>query len=346
MLELIDQVLRRANIGEATALCTVVRTRGSTPQGAGAAMLVLTDGVTIGTLGGGCVEAEVRQRALNLMQERQSRLLSFRLDHDYGWDDGLVCGGIMDIAVQVIDSPESARSLEVARDRLAANQAVKLSIGVADEQGQLANFELEVPRTPSLVLAGAGHVAKALAEVAQRIGFAVTVIDDRADCLTAERFPGATCVLGPIEQKLTEARIDEQTYVVIVTRGHRNDGRALGAVINSSARYVGLIGSKRKVRTILDDLFKQGVSRERLLAVHSPIGLEIGAVTPQEIAISIAAELIAIYRGRGDQAATPMKMPQEELQRWLDREKLGGEGNRHEGSRQKRPRGHEGKGEQ
>jgi xanthine dehydrogenase accessory factor len=323
VLELLDQIIRRAPTGEPTALCTVVRTRGSTPQGAGAAMLVLRDGKTIGTLGGGCVEAEVRQQALQLMTDRQSRLLSFRLDHDYGWDDGLVCGGIMDIAVQVIDSAEAAQPLAAAHKKLASNQAATLPINVVDESGKPAAFQLEVPRTPSLIIAGAGHVGQALAETARRIGFAVTVIDDRPDCLTPDRFPGVTCLEGEIETQLAACRIDEQTYIVIVTRGHRHDGRALAAVINSPARYIGLIGSKRKVRTILEDLNKAGVPRERLLAVHAPIGLELGAVTPAEIAISIAAELIATLHGQADRPATPMKMSPKELETWLDRDNLG-----------------------
>lgn len=323
MLELLDQIIRRAPTGEPTALCTVVRTRGSTPQGAGAAMLVLRDGKTIGTLGGGCVEAEVRQQALQLMTDHRSRLLTFRLDHDYGWDDGLVCGGIMDIAVQVIDSAEAAKPLEAVHQKLVSNQSATVPINVLDESGQPAAFQLEVPRTPSLIIAGAGHVGQALADTARRIGFAVTVIDDRPDCLTPDRFPGVTCLEGEIESTLAASRIDEQTFIVIVTRGHRHDGRALAAVINSRARYIGLIGSKRKVRTILDDLHKAGVKRERLLAVHAPIGLELGAITPAEIAISIAAELIATHRGHANRPAAPMKMSPKELETWLDREKLG-----------------------
>jgi xanthine dehydrogenase accessory factor len=322
MLEILDQIVARSNRNEPSVLCTVVRTRGSTPQGAGAAMLVLADGKTIGTLGGGCVEAEVRRRALELIGQRQCRLLTFRLDHDYGWDDGLVCGGIMDVAVQVIDAPAAAASLILVRDRLGANQPVVLAIDAVDEKGQPAHFDLEIARIPSLIIAGGGHVGQALAALASRISFFVTVIDDRPDVLTTERFPGVKSVLGEIERELSSIRIDEQTYVVIVTRGHRHDASALAAVINSPARYIGLIGSKRKVRTILDDLSRQGVPREKLLAVRSPIGLEIGAITPAEIAVSIAAELIAVHHGAGDQPAHPMKMPSEELNRWLDREHL------------------------
>src|SRR4029453_12695411 len=108
VLELLDEILRRVGAGESLAVCTVVRTRGSTPQKTGAVMLVARDGQTLGTIGGGCVEAEVRTRALQQLDHGTSALLSFKLDHDLGWDDGLVCGGVMDVAIQVIDSPGSA----------------------------------------------------------------------------------------------------------------------------------------------------------------------------------------------------------------------------------------------
>lgn len=319
VIHVLTQTVRRARTGETVALCTVVRTRGSTPQEKGAAMLVLRDGNTLGTLGGGCVEAEVRMRAQKLMNENQSRVLTFKLDHDYGWDDGLVCGGIMDIAIQIIGSAESAAFISGVLETLNANQSAKLSIAVLDEESKPANFEIEIPPTPRLIIAGAGHVGRALAGIAERMEFEITVIDDRPDCATSERFPAAECIVGDIEQELSRQHIDERTFVVIVTRGHKHDGRALAAVIGSKAAYIGLIGSKRKIRTILDDLHQQGASREQLDRVHAPIGLEIGAVTPSEIAVSIAAEMIAVRRGHSG-AATPMKIPAEQLDRWLDRE--------------------------
>jgi xanthine dehydrogenase accessory factor len=128
--------------------------------------------------------------------------------------------------------------------------------------------------------------------------FDVTVIDDRPDYASADRFPaGVTCRVGEIDHELAQAKIGPSTYAVIVTRGHRNDGRALAAVIHSRAKYIGLIGSKRKVLAIFEDLLSRGVSREVLAKVHAPIGLDVGAVTPGEIAVSIAAELIAVRRG-------------------------------------------------
>jgi xanthine dehydrogenase accessory factor len=169
-----------------------------------------------------------------------------------------------------------------------------------------------------LIIAGAGHVGRALGKIAGDVGFQLTVIDDRADYACGQWFPGAKCVVGEIDLELSRCEIDARTYIVIVTRGHKNDGRALAAVVRSPAAYIGLIGSKRKVHTILTDLHAHGVSIEQLARVHAPIGLEISAVTPAEIAVSIAAELIAIRRGRGDVPATPMKATEAQLRRWVE----------------------------
>jgi xanthine dehydrogenase accessory factor len=295
----------------------IVRTRGSTPQDRGAAMLVLQDGNTLGTLGGGCVEAEVRVRAQRLMGESHSRLLTFRLDHDYGWDDGLVCGGVMDVAVQIINSPQSLVGLEEILQAVGAGREATLVMEVLDEQMQPARFELPVLPAPKLVIAGAGHVGQALAEMAGRAGFQITVIDDRPDYAEAARFPDARCIVGDIEQELSRLAIDRFTFVVIVTRGHKHDAQALGAVIDSPACYVGLIGSKRKIHDIFESLHSQGVLPEKLANVHAPIGLEIGAVTPAEIAVSILAEMIAVRRGCTDSSAAPMKVPSAQLKSWL-----------------------------
>jgi xanthine dehydrogenase accessory factor len=319
VIDLLSQIIRRTELGEVVALCTVVRTRGSTPQDKGAAMLVLRDGNSIGTLGGGCVEAEVRTRAQRLMTENQSRLLSFRLDQDFGWDDGLVCGGTMEVAIQVFATAESAVPIQRLLLEVAANRPVSLSIDVADESNLSARFEIEIPPTPTLLIAGAGHVGRALAIVAGQIDFKVAVVDDRADCLSPANFPGARCILGDIETELSRFNINPWTYIVIVTRGHRHDAQALAAVIRSPAAYVGLIGSKRKIHKIFNELREQRVSREQLATVHAPIGLEIAAVTPAEIAVSIAAELIAVRRGRRNVPAQPMKVPLDKLDRWLQK---------------------------
>ena len=313
MLDLLHELLRRVDAGEAVGACVVAHTRGSTPQKAGALMLVLADGRTLGTLGGGCVEAEVRTRALRLMLAGESRLMTFKLDDDYGWDDGLVCGGTMRIAVETVTSPERWRGVAEA---LAAGQAATLQMTVPGEGGEAVAVAHEVAPAPRLVIAGAGHVGGALAALAKGLEFDLTVIDDRPDYLSAERFPGATLVGGDIERELRRLPLGPHSYVVIVTRGHRHDAAALAAVVSSPAKYVGLIGSKRKLATILQRLRDGGVPREDLARVHSPVGLDIGAVTPAEIAVSIAAELVAVRRGVVDPGG-PMRLGGAQLERVL-----------------------------
>jgi xanthine dehydrogenase accessory factor len=321
MIELLTQVMDRARAGEDVALCAIVGTHGSTPQRKGAVMLVLRDGKTLGTLGGGCVEAEVRVRAGRLMEEKKDALLTFRLDQDYGWDDGLVCGGSMDVAVQVM-GPEKVRLMEGLIGELKSNRTARLVLEVTAESDAAARYEIEIEPPPRLIIAGAGHVGRALGRFASELGFGLTVIDDRVDYASEEWFPGAKCIVGEIDEELSRCEIDRRTYIVIVTRGHKNDGRALAAIVRSSARYIGLIGSKRKIHAILTELHTQGVPIEQLARVHAPIGLEIGAVTPAEIAVSIAGELIAIRRGRGDVPATPMKATEGQLRRWFTARRL------------------------
>jgi xanthine dehydrogenase accessory factor len=301
VLNLLQQIITRADAGEALAICTLVRTRGSTPQEPGAIMLVLPDGQTHGTIGGGCVEAEVRSRALKLLlgaaptPDPPTHLLAFQLDHDLGWDDGLICGGNMDVAVQLITQRHHADPFRRASEDLAAGRPAQITLTALDQQNQPTHFTRTLEPSPTLIIAGAGHVGSALAAIAHLTDFDVTVIDDRPDFASAARFPGARCLTGPIDQTLASCRIDDRTYIVIVTRGHRNDGRALAAVVNSPAKYIGLIGSRRKVLALFEDL-KSGVPRQALERIQAPIGLDIGAVTPAEIAISIFAQLIATRR--------------------------------------------------
>src|SRR4051794_35339030 len=183
MQPLLDEICKRCENNERVALCTVVGSRGSTPQEKGAKMLVLADGATLGTLGGGCVEAEVRKQAITLLSNNESKLLDFHLDHDYGWDDGLICGGIMDIFVQVIDR-ERIGQFRAIRDALSSSRGTQFRI-----QYKLAGVEKEYVEElgppPTLVIAGAGHVGQALGSLATSLDFSVTVIDDRADYASA-----------------------------------------------------------------------------------------------------------------------------------------------------------------
>lgn len=292
---LIATLVRRLQAGERVALCGVVRTRGSTPQAPGALMLLDERMKTVGTLGGGCVEAEVCRRAFELLQRGDAELLSFQLNHDYGWDDGLICGGGMDVAVMPLDRGQLATYQRILGD-VEAGRPARVPLRVQHENAW-CEYSLLVEAEPKLVIAGAGHVGAQLARLCVELEFDVTVIDDRGDFANAERLPAPIKpIVGDIEQTLRRHPIDRDTYVVIVTRGHNHDEQALAAVIGSDAKYLGMIGSRRKIRLIFDDLVAAGVDPRLLERVHAPIGLPINSVTVPEIAVSIAAQLIAVRR--------------------------------------------------
>ncbi|MGC8783993.1 MAG: XdhC family protein [Armatimonadota bacterium] len=325
------------------AHCVLVRKSGSAPQNPGARLLVQRDGVMHGTIGGGCVEMEVRRLALNALRNGKAQLHVFRMDDDYGYDDGLICGGRVWVFIQ----PEPKRwlaSLQAAQRMREEGksgawvlvtkgqehlgnafcvspenitpeppegwqEALKEVSGKALEQDKTLYTSLcegtevyvePVQPQPTLVLVGAGHIAHALAPMASAAGFDVLVIDDRQSFANSERFPTASrCIVGDIAQSLQELPTDSRTYIVIVTRGHRHDADALRVALHKPTAYVGMIGSKRKITVIYRDLLQRGeATLEQLADVHAPLGLDIGAETVGEIAVSILAELVAVRRGK------------------------------------------------
>jgi xanthine dehydrogenase accessory factor len=298
LIPVLEGLVSEIDAGRPAALCAVVRTRGSTPQTAGAAMLLRGDFRTVGTLGGGCVEAEVRRRAFELLHGGQSALMDFLLNHDYGWDDGLICGGRMYIAVSPFMPGADIEPVRSALDLARARKPASFPIAVEHESQRL-EYRLHLEVAPTLLIAGAGHVGQALARVAVDLDFHVVVIDDRSDCVSRQRFgERVELIVDSIPKALKAHPIDESCFVVIVTRGHQNDHQALDAVIRRPAGYIGLIGSRRKSKMILKDIRDSGVSQELLERVHTPIGLPIGAITVPEIAVSIAAELVQVRRQR------------------------------------------------
>ncbi len=279
--------------GRRAVACLVVKARGSTPQSAGALMLVDEDLNTFGTIGGGCVEAEVRRRAHELLMARASGVLKFKLDHDYGWDDGLICGGTIEMAIAPLPA---AHVMALVLDDVRCRRASSLDFEVRADDGLTARFTLDLPPRDRLYIAGSGHVGQALARLAIPLEFETMIFDDREDLL--HRFAPTGCLKVAVEitEQLRAAPIDDRTFVVIVTRGHKHDEQALHAVTNRGAKYVGMIGSRRKIKLIFDDLKAMGVSPRALADVHAPIGLDIGSVSVEEIALSIAAELVQVRR--------------------------------------------------
>ena len=285
------------------------------------------------------MEAEVKRRALEILNGGQTELLTFQLDSDYGWDDGLICGGRMKMLVDPLRPGDNLEYYQQLAHQLlngaGCTEVVLLDAELPgsaagdrfllDHNGEvLASRGLSVQLPPSareqvrsleqrprpyvtggisylpylprcrLVIVGAGHVGQKVAELAQAVDFDVWVIDDRAEYCRAERFPHAQkLIVGPMDAVLPDLQIDRDTYAIIVTRGHNHDEEALFHLARTPARYLGLIGSHRKIKLIFKDLLEQGIPADVLKGVYAPLGLEIGSQTVAEIAISIVAELIA-----------------------------------------------------
>jgi xanthine dehydrogenase accessory factor len=254
-MDIYEEIVKLRQEGRRGAVATIVNVRGSIPSFKTAKMLVRDDGSIVGTIGGGCVEADVWQAAREVMEAEKPRTLSFNLNQDPKYDTGLVCGGTLDIFVEPVLPPAL------------------------------------------LYLFGAGHVAVSLYKAAKSAGFDVIVVDDRDAYANRERFPEARELYAEdFEQAMGRLAPNESSYIVIVTRGHRDDMRVLRWAVKTPARYVGMIGSKRKTIAIFKELQKEGLEAELFERVHAPVGLDIGAITPEEIAVAITAELIAVRR--------------------------------------------------
>ena len=304
--------------GASGALATVARVRGSTPVPAGTKMLVGAEGRLIGSVGGGCVEAEVIGAALEVQRRRAPTLLTHHLNADLAGDLGLSCGGTVDIFVEplvaddsyvrVLDSAAAAASglVRTATD-WDRGQPIKTfepltgsarsgAVATLTRDGRFVEERL-LP-APRVLIFGAGHVGAAIARAAATAGFRVVVIDDRAEYADRSRFGGEIDVLAAdVADALVRYPLSAADAVVIATRGHRNDALILERVALSAAGYVGLLGSKRKKIVVTKGLSAAGVPASSLRRVRVPVGLAIGAVTPEEIAISVVAELIAWRRG-------------------------------------------------
>ena len=257
--DIFEEIVRLRAEGVPAALATIVGTRGSTPGRATMRLLVLADGTFLGTVGGGCLEAEVYDAALQVLADEKPQSLQFRLTEKDSPDSGLMCGGEVTIFVEPIT-------------------------------------------TPVLWIFGGGHVSKALCQVAALAGFRTTIVDDRGDYATAERFPEAHDTVGaPFEEAVARMPIRQNSYAVVVTRGHKEDGLVLEALAKRYAsgdrlRFLGMIGSKTKQALLWKHLRDAGVGDDFLDAVRTPMGAYLGGRTHEEIAVSVVAELIAVRR--------------------------------------------------
>ena len=259
-MDLFEEIVKLRREGRRGALATIVHTNGSIPSFESSRMLVREDGSIAGTIGGGCVEADVWAAAKEVMKSEAPRKMVFNLNHEASYDNGLICGGTLEVFVEPI-----------------------------------------LPQ-PIVYLFGGGHISVALATSARAAGFAVGVVDDREQFANAQRFAMAREIYTTFEEGFERIRPNDSTYLVIVTRGHKEDMRVLAWAVRTEARYIGMIGSKRKVLSVYHALEKEGFRREEFERVYAPMGLEIGALTPEEIAISVTAELVAVRRNAANAA--------------------------------------------
>ena len=254
-MDLYDEIVRLRKLGQKCAVATIVQVNGSIPSFESAKILVREDGSFMGTVGGGCVEAEVWNAAREVIETEKPRHLSFSLGQDAAYDEGLICGGQLNIFVEPV-----------------------------------------IPQ-PRAFIFGGGHVSKGISKIATLAGFSTSIIDNREAFANAERFPEAEATYAEeYEDVFEKLPVNSSSYIIIVTRGHRDDMRVLRWAVNTQARYIAMIGSKRKTISVVHELEKEGIPREAFEKVFAPMGLEIGAEMPEEVAISVVAEMIAVRR--------------------------------------------------
>jgi xanthine dehydrogenase accessory factor len=264
-----EAIVEAGHKEERVALATIVSRQGSTPRKDAAKMLVFEDGRQIGTIGGGCSEAEVARAALLAIRTGKPQMLHFDLSEDDLEDSGLICGGSMEVYVEPI-----------------------------------------LPQ-PTLYILGAGHVGRCLADLARPLGFTLAVVDDRVKYANRDRFPQADAVFaGAWEEVLAQLPVKSSSFLVIVTRGHAYDLVCLRFALRSPAGYIGMMGSRRKISIFFEKLRSEGIPPAEFARVYAPVGIEIGSETPEEIAVSIAAELIAVRKGLPARSLKELSAPE------------------------------------
>jgi len=363
MEDIYAEIIKALEKREKLALATLITRVGSAPRGVGAKYLIKEDGSSLGSIGGGCVEAEVWQEAREVMKKGEGGVLHFKLTAEQLAEGGLICGGNIDIFVEPLKEEFIPIYREVTKMKQKGGTAVlatlismdgvlpkserlkallKLSgekvgsllnekrlearivqeietllkekkpkvIVLSSEEGDARRGEPVEPwkkievllepifSEPTVYIFGGGHISQQLSPLAKRVHFKVVVIDDREMFANRERFPEADeVIVSEFEECFDRFSIDESSYIVIVTRGHLYDGFVLEQAIKTNAHYIGMIGSKKKIRTLYQNLMEKGVPKEALDRVHAPIGLDIHSETPEEIGVSIIAELI---KARGE----------------------------------------------
>jgi len=271
--------------GESFVLAAIIDSQGSTPRKIGAKMIIKKDGSIIGTVGGGKIEALVIQAGGELFDTKITVQKEYKLQEVDNEGIGMACGGNVSILFEYVNV-ENNINIETYE-----------SIVTSFEKGESSTVQIQsICNQGRLYLFGAGHVSQKLAEMAKEIDFMITVVDDRAEFANRKRFPTADEIIVPqsFENCFVDISIDNNSYIAILTRGHAFDLTVLKQSLRTEAFYIGMIGSRRKRDIVYNSLKEEGFTMEDFIKVHNPIGLEIGAETPEEIAVSISAELIKV----------------------------------------------------
>jgi xanthine dehydrogenase accessory factor len=351
--------------GETLAVATIVSTLGSTPREVAAKMVVTASGEILGTVGGGCGEAEVRREAVQVIRSRKPAIVRVELLDDIESDSPAVCGGVLNVFVDpwwnddqrlcksmadeltrigdegiaavmatvlsaeniegsaagekciIVDNTIKAGGirndrlrhavLKEAEERLKLEQSKQMTLVLEGESKAEVFFDA-LPAMRKVIIVGAGHLAIPLVKFAKILGFHITVLDDRVIYANRERFPEADEVIaGDMPTVLRGLKITPHTYIVLITRGHQFDEPCLREVIHKPAKYIGMIGSRRRIKAcFIRFRDEDGIPEELLNRVYAPIGLDIGAESPEEIALSIISELVNVRRNG---TAQSLKVP-------------------------------------
>jgi xanthine dehydrogenase accessory factor len=333
-------------------LARIIRQVGSAPRSVGTKCLVLENGTIIGTIGGGLLEHQVQQKAMEIMKQGCSTILQYRLKGDEVARSEMLCGGEVDVFLEPV-FPDNAIAKEIFQKAAAVcregHKGVLLTriesgidyhdkrlwvllekggeiIGPADEWIGAEPKQYESIKKPTLIrkttgepfifaepvepdavlyVFGAGHISTFVAPLAKMVGFRVVVIDDRREFANKERFSSADEILVmPFSEVFNHIDVHSTSYIAIITRGHTHDRDVLRLALQKEPTYIGMIGSKRKRDLIYQSLLDEGIAKEKIKQVYSPIGLDIGSETPEEIAISIIAQLIQ-HRSKVDNFSRP-----------------------------------------
>ncbi|MEE3234508.1 MAG: XdhC family protein [Candidatus Latescibacterota bacterium] len=343
MGEIIDKIARETNAGRSVVMASLVWSTGSIPMSQQARLVVFENGETVGTIGGGCLEAEIYESCQSVLNTEKAERYRYTMTEKQAGEDGLNCGGSVEIFIEKISGKSAGifNSIQkLIRDRctfytvvglvsskrvlidqngnVLCNEKPDIKIDIARQLGKkgLNNYHGFIRKSesvnseedvfvepffpkPKLYVFGGGHVGAQVGQSAKNIGFHVVILDDRPQFANEERHPYADEFhTGQIQQIFSKLHIDENSYVLAVTRGHQHDEQVVEWAVKTSAFFIGMLGSERKKKILWKKLLERGnVSKEDLLRVSSPVGINIGADNPEEIAISILAELIRVRRG-------------------------------------------------